>query len=235
MIIEYTPPAEGDRVSRWYMGNATLLLPLGHGEYGIPDNDKVQVELWDAYDREDGKEPPRWLAAHEEALRLAGGNYAEPLPSEGDATGWGTLALLTGSVYELWRMFYQFANQLDPEQDPAGYTPGGDDDTFDYYPSGFECMEAWAGDMDGLQERWAAFLREWLSTQPEHMQRIWMGDATHGFTARHRIVEIVRNLRTAKGNFREWEFEDYAKPYAEEAGVRLDEPTSWETEPEKVQ
>ena len=115
---------------------------------------------------------------------------------------------LQGPVLRLWKTFYDLANQLDPEQDPADYTPGGDDDTYDYYPSAFECLVHFAEILDDLDERFIAAIPE-IDRAPGTMN----ANLGRRFTARHRIESIVQSLLISEGPFEDWEFEDYARPF----------------------
>lgn len=203
MIHEYTPPelTEGYN-SSWLKGEADVTIFLGHGEYSV-DTDylnsqfaesygTLREDVYDAYDAEEKGLPiPAWLE------RCRGNHSYDEILADDVEARWGTAVRLQGSVFQIWRYFYTLASQLDPEYDPADYTPGGDDDTFDYYPSAFDAMEELAGDLDTMNTR-----------LPD--------DVRHGFTARQRIVDILRKLRTSKGEFADWEFDDHAKPYIEE-------------------
>lgn len=197
MIVSFTPPHyehPREYKSPWERGAAKLLLHMGHNEYGPPEHPAVDIDPYSA-----DMEMPEWAMAVRNRALAQDPLFAETFGPD----AWASVALLTGGVFDLWGMFYEFANKLDPQQDPADYTPGGDDDTFDYYPSAFECLTMWARDLDELDTMLVANTHKGLA---------------RSFSARSRVVEIVRNLYTAKGPFSEWEF-DLATPYLEETGL----------------
>ena len=202
MIIKHTLPTNNEYGSRFHQGEATLAYFAGHGEYWFDElhgprglQFTLKVQKWDVYvAEEEGTKAPNWVKA---------------LPDY-EPEGWGTFVRISGPVYDLWHAFYTLTHQLDPEFDPADYTPGGDDDTFDYYPSGFAWAAEWAKDLDELDEKFA--------TQPPIVSPngvTWRFEK-HAFTARHRIEDIVAKLLIAKGPFAEWEFEYHAAEYTKE-------------------
>jgi len=193
MILRHSLPTGSAYTNRFHQGSAQLVYFAGHGEYWFDDKSHrrtkvdVKVEKFDTYEaQEKGSKTPFWV---------------KRLPDWENENSWGIFVRLTGDVYGLWCMFYSLTNQLDPEQDPADYMPGGDDDTFDYYPSGFEWATDWAKDLDEID-------RTFASLSPR--------DGKHTFTARHRIEDIVAKLLIATGPYGDWEFEGHAAPYIKE-------------------
>lgn len=201
-IIDYTPPTPLDTTypywSSFNRGTATILLNLGHGEYGFATNDQLTQDEWDPFDcndeEPDGRDrtPPSWVTDS---------------PSDWDAD-FGMRVRLEGPVLQLWKTFYDLANQLDPEQDPADYTPGGDDDTYDSYPSAFECLVHFAEILDELERRFIDAIPA-QDRAPGTMNE----NIGRRFTARHRIESIVASLLIQHGPFWDWDFEDYARPF----------------------
>ena len=198
MIVHFEPPTASHETywSPWNRGKAVLLINMGHGEYPLRDDldpgkygsyvEGVTIETFDAYDLEEGKEAPDWWTHYTNI--------------EVDAREWGLVTRIEAPVFALWLMFYDLANQLDPVQDPSGYTPGSDDDTFDYYPSAFEALCELGEDLDELDYQF-----EINPNLPSDLRR----KVDHKSTVRR----ILANLTVCKGPFEDWEFESYAAPY----------------------
>lgn len=134
MILHHDKPSPDwpqQSVGTFNLGRARLLLDAGHGEYMLPKD--IVANSWLVEEYEDN---------------------AERLPEEYrwylDLDGWETVLLVEGDVHAIALGFYQLAMDLDPSMDPANYTPGGDDDTFDYWPSGMRLLHALALDLDRL-------------------------------------------------------------------------------------
>lgn len=194
---------KSEAFSRFHRGQATIMIYEGHGEYALQrafnslvgsfrhEGSDLQIEVFTMEDDDTGELKtilPDWLASHLEAAKSKGDNWYDQ---------WGYTTRLHGSVYDLWRLFYAYANMIDPMCDPADYTPGGDDDTYDYYPSGFRALTEIAKDLDELD----------MHLRPENRRR---------FAARERVCEIVKHLMDVKP-LEDWDdfigFDEYIKPY----------------------
>jgi hypothetical protein len=181
-------------------GTADLDLAFGHwDEYNFPllPHERVWQQDYELEPDDPKAAPPVWVK-NRIARAQNGGS------SNGDwmfvYPGHAAVISLQGPVVNLWRRFYSFANSVDPECDPTDYTPGGDDDTYDYYPGAFAALAEWANDLD----RADAMLSSVVYRK---------------FSAHERVARVVKNLHRAKGPFEEWEFEDYAAPYLKAAGL----------------
>lgn len=136
--------------SAFDMGYAGLVLNAGHGEYGIYDNergfDDLKVTAW-AHDAED-------FSPKAGVKKLTDGLWKKAAQSDDwyddSDRGWVTVLTVVGDVYYIAQAFYRLAMDLDPRMDPADYTPGGDDDTFDYWPSGMRLLYQLACNLDDL-------------------------------------------------------------------------------------
>lgn len=186
MIISYI--AEEKKQSRWHRGFAELLIYEGHADGYLLERavqavkadkaivsklDSLMIESFDAFQHEEGPEEhpvPQWLKDNIESAALSGENWYDT------AMEWGVTTRLTGEVHDLWLVFYAYANQVDPMCDPADYRPGGDDDSYDYFPSAFRALQEFARNLDALDMRLA----------PEQRRC---------FAAHERLVEIVQRLK----------------------------------------
>lgn len=226
MIVNYTPPearslGEGREpyFSPWDRGMCTVAYPAIHGgermapwlrSFRGSTTDRLLRAKWLTWDIDSTVSDKLKLPTKRIKALIAQG-VAENRNGDwdyfaNDVTEWGSIGLFTGNVADAWALFYLWAMDLDPECDPACATPSGDDDAYDYYPASFEGLGEMAADLDNLDAQYVA-----------------VGGKGRSFTARQRVVTIVRNLRYSRGPFEEWEFEDYAAPYLAEA--RLPWPT----------
>lgn len=143
------------------LGRAELLLDAGHGDYGVrnervegtTDNSR-QLSFVRYYDGE-ADDPSDGVPSHlQQYVVLEGSHRAEFAHAEGAdpivIDGWEQLLHLEGPVYYIGLAFFRLALDLDPACDPANYTPGGDDDSFDYWPSGMRLLYALACDLGTL-------------------------------------------------------------------------------------
>jgi hypothetical protein len=113
---------------------AELQLNMGHTEYSFP-LDEFDFSFYSA----DEDDQPEMKPLTE-----------LPRPQGIDPDDWGTYLVFSGTRYHLKNAFVHLAAQLMPCLDPMGYRPGGDDDYFDYWPSGMEALKAFAKDLDQL-------------------------------------------------------------------------------------
>lgn len=124
-----------------------ILIDGGHAEYSPietyqkPSLEVIAIGMRDDLDRliEDN------IAV---ALKLAESPNNWLTPGDRDDVEWTTLLRLTGAFHTHMQSFMLTAATLTPSLDPTGYTPGGDDDYFDYYPSGLRMLREWAIDLD---------------------------------------------------------------------------------------
>jgi hypothetical protein len=119
----------------------TVLCDAGHGAYFPP---KVKGLTTRSYSFEDDNLQPINLKLYDKLAKspnnwLSVGEYADR---------WTTAIRMKGRLHAHAEGFKLLAGSLMPCLDPAGYTPGGDDDTFDYYPSGLRFLREWAMDLD---------------------------------------------------------------------------------------
>ena len=125
-----------------------LLLDAGHAEYGpanLADADTTVVYYHG--DPDDPKLHPEERAQFIKFLALAASSPNNWLDQDED---WTALVVITGTIHAHVQLFKTLAAQLMPSLDPAGYTPGGDDDYFDYYPSGMRFLREWALDLQEI-------------------------------------------------------------------------------------
>jgi hypothetical protein len=181
MILEYDPPVskyhEGESaphmvgyISPWDKGTCDVVLNVGHGEYPV----EIGEVVWDCGDDEN---PIRKIDL---APLLVRNDEYEGLWYDHDLFAWGTLVRYTGPVFALAKEFYRFSTTVDPEFDPADYTPGGDDDSFDYYPSAIRVLYEMALD---------------LTTMTGHERYL------------NRYRAVIRNVIATAGPVDEWEFD----------------------------
>lgn len=136
MILNHTP-----NTNLFHMGEAVLLLNAGHAEYDLKLNDRVTIHRWADDELDDSIHDSVPAAVPAEFRDLARGL---------DLDGWETVLHVGGPVHDIAHAFYRLACDLDPFMDPAQYTPGGDDDTFDYWPSGMNLLYQLAVDLDEM-------------------------------------------------------------------------------------
>jgi len=207
----YPPKAEnlgGTNTEPYYSdfnrGEAVIVLASIHGDRLIADGDepphsgrgaKVTVDVVaQPYDDEDPPLPEWAQNAVAQAQHRDDVAYAWDYLKDGNH---GYVVRFSGNVVDLWWAFYQAANRMDPECDATRYCPGGDDDTYDYYPDAFDTLEEMGRDLDALDRA-----------------LVEMGWQPKQFTAHERMVRLVNHLYRANGPFTEWEF-DNAEPYRE--------------------
>jgi hypothetical protein len=217
----YPPVAEnlgGEKpyYSDFNRGEAVIVLASIHGDRLIADGVEsppsgrgttvvVDVEA-QPYDPEEPPLPDWAVNAIKQAEGKDDVSYAWDYLKDGNH---GYVVRFTGDVVSLWWAFYEAANRLDPECDATRYCPGGDDDTYDYYPDAFDALVEFGRDLDELDRRLQV-----LGWEPKQ------------FTAYERIVRLLRNLYRAKGPFTEWEF-DLAEPYREHLPPEAFATPSW--------
>jgi hypothetical protein len=151
MILNHTPPVEQyGYTGGFHQGEARLLLDAGHTEYGITPlnipkviHEKFTCTYYDHPLNEDCEKP-----LPDDLLKVL---HKSDVYDEADAT-WTNYLLMEGEVFYMARGFYRLSLDLDPFMDPANYTPGGDDDTFDYWPSGMRLLYQLAIDLDELSK-----------------------------------------------------------------------------------
>lgn len=124
----------------WGMGTAELLLNAGHNEYSIPENDVPSKSIV----------RQEWSLDPEEEGCPCSPSQLRAIDAEVGPDGWETVVRVQGPVVDIATAFYRLAMNLDPSMDPASYTPCGDDDTFDYWPSGMRLLHQLATDLDNL-------------------------------------------------------------------------------------
>lgn len=136
--------------SRQPPGFYTLLLDAGHAEYNLhpaavydPDG-KFGLGIEWFSQPEEGEDP------EEQVLFDQVFNLLKDSPNNwlsGEDEGWTTLVRISGQWTGLLYAFKDLAARLMPSLDPSGYTPGGDDDYYDYYPSGMRLLHEMALDL----------------------------------------------------------------------------------------
>jgi hypothetical protein len=194
-----------------------LFVPYHYGEYGslcasakgeyVALIEPVEPEGPTSLDWTPNPEPnPVWLSASVAAESLA--------QAKADSETEGTWILLEGEVNELWKQFYELAGDLDPALDPAGYTPGGDDDTYDYYPTHFEVLAAWAQDLDAIIEKETVHQKERMEGNPRGYFAM-----AKWFTARRRVEEIAAHLYSLPGGAEQVDYMEMTEMLAPFTGL----------------
>jgi hypothetical protein len=127
--------------------NLVILIDGGHTEYSPietyqkPTLEVIAIGMQNDLD-EDIEEN------FDLAMKLAESPNNWLTPGDRDDASWTTLLRLSGSIYAHSTSFTLTAATLMPSLDPTGYRPGGDDDYFDYYPSGLRMLREWALDLE---------------------------------------------------------------------------------------
>jgi hypothetical protein len=124
--------------------NLVILIDGGHTEYSpiyVPDFKVNAISMENDFD-----EPIHNNIAL--ALTLAESPNNWLTPGDPEDASWTTLLRLSGTFHVHLASFTLTAATLTPSLDPTGYTPGGDDDYYDYYPSGLRMLREWACDLD---------------------------------------------------------------------------------------
>jgi hypothetical protein len=134
VILSHTP--DGGTLGHWHMGTAELLLNAGHNEYPIPEHNVPSKSIV----------KQEWSLDPEDEGCPCSPDQLRAIDAEAGPDGWETVVRLQGPVVDIARAFYELALTLDPSMDPTNYTPGGDDDTFDYWPSGMRLLHQLACD-----------------------------------------------------------------------------------------
>jgi hypothetical protein len=122
----------------------TLLLDAGHGEY-VPT--MAQVVWWDNSDDVEGDE---YTLASPLPNPAAVAKYRESDPAFGDpdeGNGWQKLIAIRGTLLSIKSAYLDFAAIV------ASGPSGGDDSTYDYWPSAVRLCQDWARDLDEITGR----------------------------------------------------------------------------------
>jgi len=145
IIRTWNVPWEYD--PKHHIPHAEVFFDLRHGEYPFP-TDQLDAEIYhhieDDVDRD-------WA-------ERKGFKDAADLPEDlidtidEDLRNWGTPIIVKGPLGLHASAFQLFAGKLMPSLDPSGYTPGGDDDYFDYWPGAMEALREYAVMLDELHE-----------------------------------------------------------------------------------
>jgi hypothetical protein len=119
----------------------TMLLNVRHGEYhwGQVEGIKETVYTLSAQEEEEGN-----------GTFIGNSTIPEEHWEAWKQDDWGTVILIEGPFFRIVEAFQKLAAALMPSLDPSGYTPGGDDDFFDYWPGGMECLREFAIDLRSL-------------------------------------------------------------------------------------
>lgn len=136
-------------------GRTTITLDAGHAEYGFKpasaySNNEDFLITWFSYedDRpEDHEENLLWRRAFL-LIKDSPNNWLDDSELENPWTN--IVQLTTNNRNDFLEPFRDLASQLLPSLDPFGYTPGGDDDYYDYYPSGMRLLREFAIDLDQI-------------------------------------------------------------------------------------
>jgi hypothetical protein len=147
----------------------TLLLDAGHGEY-IPSSGVV-LSVWAPLDFDE----PFEYDEDKAALLMRAALPDEAREFECYDPSWCTVITLSGTPGQLESAFSELLAQVSAE-------PSGDDDTFDYWPSGGRLLLALAVDLDVLA--------------------VERGDENQGSEAGHleRAQQAIEEVLDAKGD-----------------------------------
>lgn len=127
---------------------ATIFVNIRHGEYGLPNIESKHYPMKFEYYTLD---TDNWGSKDNvKDLRTSNVPITVWKPLEDEYGSWGTFLTVEGLLYGHFEAFSVFAGTLMPSLDPSGYRPGGDDDFFDYYPSGLDALREYALDLDEL-------------------------------------------------------------------------------------
>jgi hypothetical protein len=143
VIRQWTVPWNSDPTQQ--VQHAEVLVFLGHAEYSWGTVEGLK-ETYYTFDPDELAEPADERFKRSEDMRSLPEEVWKPF--EEDYSGWGTFVMLEGTLQDHHRAFEGWAASLMCSLDPSGYKPGGDDDYFDYWPSGMEGLRAYAIDLD---------------------------------------------------------------------------------------
>ena len=184
------------------IGYAALLLNVRHGEYNWGEI-KDLSEMFFSLDPRD----PEWPDDRDFIGKWVPEEYWATWKSE----EWGTCVLVCGPVYRLLSAFHNLAAHVMPSLDPAGYTPGGDDDFFDYWPGAMECLREFAEDLTQV-------FPDDFYAKPGFI------GVYHNVVRDFLVREYLRNT-TDPGQRGDWVgeiIEDFVNEYASDFGIKPD-------------
>jgi hypothetical protein len=143
VIRQWTVPWESDPAQQ--VQHAEVLVFLGHAEYSW-GTVKGLKETYYTFDLEELAEPTDERFKKSEDMRSLPEGVWKPFEEE--YSGWGTFVMVEGTLFDHHRAFEGWAASMMCSLDPSGHKPGGDDDYFDYWPSGMEGLRTYAIDLD---------------------------------------------------------------------------------------
>jgi len=119
-----------------------FMVSAGHDEYPLNDRDREYVTLVWSYEYDDDPDDYAYTPEWEQKLHDM---FVEEVGTEPDTEwdlGWENIYHVVGPVYAISGMLRDLLKDLDVEL-------GGDDDTFDYWPSGVRMAIAIAAHLKG--------------------------------------------------------------------------------------